>query len=45
MMDPRLLTRRYFFGKSAAGLGAAALSSLLQADEPAGAMPGIPHLM
>ena len=43
MMDPRLLTRRYFFGKSAAGLGVAALSNLLQADEPAGAMPGIPH--
>ena len=42
-MNPRMLTRRYFFGKSAAGLGVAALSNLLQADEPAGAMPGIPH--
>jgi hypothetical protein len=42
-MDPHLLTRRYFFGKAAAGLGTAALASLLQADEFAGAMPGIPH--
>jgi len=42
-MDPNLLTRRYFFGKSATGLGAAALLSLLHADEPTGAMPGIPH--
>jgi len=43
MMDPHLLTRRYFFGKAAAGLGTAALASLLQADESGGAMPGIPH--
>ena len=42
-MNPHLLTRRYFFGKSAAGLGVAALSSLLQAEESTGAMPGIPH--
>jgi hypothetical protein len=42
-MDPRQLTRRYFFGKAAAGLGTAALASLLQADESGGAMPGIPH--
>ena len=42
-MDPHLLTRRYFFGKAAAGLGTAALVSLLQADETGGAMPGIPH--
>jgi len=42
-MNPHLLTRRYFFGKAAAGLGTAALASLLQADEPSGAMPGIPH--
>jgi hypothetical protein len=42
-MDPHLLTRRYFFGKAAAGLGTAALASLLQADETSGAMPGIPH--
>ncbi len=42
-MDPHLLTRRYFFGKAAAGLGTAALASLLQADESGGAMPGIPH--
>jgi Protein of unknown function (DUF1501) len=43
MMDPHLLTRRYFFGRAAAGLGTAALASLLQADESSGAMPGIPH--
>src|ERR1700692_2828213 len=43
MMDPHLLTRRYFFGKAAAGLGTAALASLLQADESRGTMPGIPH--
>jgi len=42
-MNPHLLTRRYFFGKAAAGLGTAALASLLQADESGGAMPGIPH--
>jgi Protein of unknown function (DUF1501) len=42
-MDPHLLTRRYFFGKAAAGLGTAALASLLQADETSGAMPGIPN--
>jgi len=42
-MDSRQLTRRYFFGKAAAGLGTAALASLLHADESGGAMPGIPH--
>jgi len=42
-MDSRQLTRRYFFGKAAAGLGTAALASLLRADESGGAMPGIPH--
>src|SRR5271168_2609846 len=42
-MNPHLLTRRYFFGKAAAGLGTAALASLLQADESGGAMPGLPH--
>ena len=42
-MNPHLLTRRYFFGKAAAGLGTAALASLLQADESSGAMPGIPQ--
>jgi hypothetical protein len=41
-MNPQLLTRRYFFGKASAGLGIAALSSLLQADETAG-LPGLPH--
>jgi hypothetical protein len=43
MMDTHRLTRRYFFGKAAAGLGTAALASLLQADESSGAMPGIPQ--
>lgn len=41
-----LLTRRCFFGKSATGLGAAALSTLLgndlQADDSIG-LPGLPH--
>jgi len=41
-MDRQLLTRRYFFGKASAGLGIAALSSLLQADD-AGGLPGLPH--
>ncbi|HKE20887.1 MAG TPA: DUF1501 domain-containing protein [Bryobacteraceae bacterium] len=41
-MDRQLLTRRYFCGKASAGLGIAALSSLLQADD-AGGMPGLPH--
>ena len=41
-MDRQLLTRRYFFGNASAGLGIAALSSLLQADE-AGGLPGLPH--
>lgn len=35
-----LLTRRHFFSRSATGLGAAALASLLKAD---GALPGLPH--
>jgi len=35
------LTRRHFFGKTATGIGAAALGSLLAND--AGALPGIPH--
>ena len=58
-MDPRqeypsLLTRRHFFGLNAAGLGTAALGSLLGRDLPAAttasggtkpfpALPGIPH--
>src|SRR5262245_24134997 len=36
------MTRRYFFGKSASGLGIAALSSLLRAEENGG-LPGVPH--
>src|SRR5687767_6622966 len=39
--ENRLLTRRYFFGKTSAGLGIAALSGLLHADE--GGLPGLPH--
>src|SRR5919198_1468177 len=45
-MDPQLLTRRYFFSKASAGLGIAALSSLLHAERGAGlpgAVPGLPH--
>jgi hypothetical protein len=42
MLNRELLTRRYFFGKASAGLGVAALSSLLQADQIAGT-PALPH--
>src|ERR1043166_5789174 len=41
-MDRQLLTRRCFFGKAGAGLGIAALSSLLEADS-GGGLPGLPH--
>src|SRR5215471_17796433 len=40
IMYPHLLTRRYFFGKASAGLGIAALSSLLHAED---APAGLPH--
>src|SRR5688572_2796357 len=40
--ENRLLTRRYFFGKTSAGLGIAALSGLLHADD--GGLPGLPPL-
>ncbi len=56
MMDPRqqfgaLLTRRHFFGRSAAGIGGAALLSLLGEDARAaelkravsGGLPDLPH--
>src|SRR6266540_6888102 len=43
-MDRELLTRRYFFGKASAGLGVAALSSLLHGGEDAGGLPGLPHI-
>ena len=43
-MERELLTRRYFFGKASAGLGIAALSSLLPAAEDAGGLPGLPHI-
>jgi hypothetical protein len=56
-MDPRLesellITRRHFFGKSAAGIGVAALASLLDGDRVGaagadttehGGLPGLPH--
>lgn len=38
-MQPLLLTRRALFGKTATGVGAAALASLLEAE----ALPGMPH--
>jgi hypothetical protein len=46
-----LLTRRHFFGRSAAGIGIAALATLLNEDLPAfpgtrtatGGLPGLPH--
>jgi hypothetical protein len=44
------LTRRHFFGRSATGIGVAALASLLHADRaaagprtPTGGLPGLPH--
>ena len=49
----RYLTRRQFFGRSAVGIGAAALASLLEkrlpaADSPPaglGGLPGVPHFV
>jgi len=41
-MERQLLTRRYFFGKAATGLGVAALSSLLHAADTGG-QAGLPH--
>jgi hypothetical protein len=51
LLDRQLLfTRRHFFGRSATGIGLAALASLLNADLPAaeprtatGGLPGLPH--
>src|SRR5579871_780031 len=39
-MDPQTLTRRYFFGRAASGLGIAALANLLHAEE---GPRGLPH--
>src|SRR6516225_8225894 len=46
------MTRRHFFGRSALGLGAAALASLLpsragaaEATSPTGGLPGLPHFL
>src|SRR5580693_7331330 len=44
-MDP-LVTRRHFFGRSATGIGVAALASLLERDglaTTAGGLPGFPN--
>lgn len=52
--EMKLLTRRYFFGKTSAGLGIAALANLLKDDlrgaetvgvapGPNSALPGLPH--
>ncbi|MBM3726198.1 MAG: DUF1501 domain-containing protein [Acidobacteria bacterium] len=41
--NPLDITRRYFFHRTATGLGAAALGSLLGRDSQAAALPGLPH--
>ncbi len=48
-MDPLLearqaLSRRQFFNTAGVSLGTAALASLLHADSPRGALPGLPHI-
>jgi hypothetical protein len=49
LLESRLaMTRRQFFGQSAAGIGVAALASLLNGDvaaapEQTGGLPGLPH--
>ncbi len=40
---PARSTRRHFFGKSAYGLGVAALANLLGEDLPAAGLSGVPH--
>lgn len=37
------ITRRQFFGRTATGLGTAALAHLLGSDAQAGGLPGLPH--
>src|SRR5579884_2079910 len=40
------MTRRHFFGRTAAGIGIAALASLFTTEakgEPLGGLPGLPH--
>src|SRR5688572_25402612 len=37
------ITRRYFFGQAATGIGIPALASMLQARETPGGLPGLPH--
>jgi hypothetical protein len=41
--DTLLLTRRSFFGRSATGIGVAALASLLKGAERVGGIAGLPH--
>lgn len=36
-------TRRHFFGRSAYGLGIAALADLMAEELPSGGLPGVPH--
>src|SRR4051812_12105208 len=52
LLEHRLLiNRRHFFGRTATGIGLAALASLLEAERPAaaagaeatGGLPGLPH--
>jgi hypothetical protein len=40
-----LMTRRSFFGRSATGIGVAALASLLKGAERIGGLDGVPHHM
>jgi hypothetical protein len=41
--DGLLMTRRSFFGRSATGIGVAALASLLKGAERVGGLAGVPH--
>ena len=43
MMDPLSVTRRQFFSKTSAGIGAAALASLLPRDAMATGLAGFPN--
>ena len=43
MMDPLSVTRRQFFAKTSAGIGTAALASLLPKDALATGLPGFPN--
>ena len=45
VLNHQRVTRRQFFGRSAAGLGSVALASLMQEEAQAGlpGLPGLPH--